>query len=297
MPACLGREHGIVSAGPIMLASGVEPYPGYRLIQPFGRGGWGEVWRAHQPDGGECALKFMPCDPGLAPSREIRALQALRDLRHEHILETRNIWSCPGYIVIVMDLCDGTLLELLDVYLRELKMPMTASHVCFFLSEAADAIDFLNARIHIINGQRMAVRHCDVKPSNLLVCGNSVKLADFSLAVPTTANMWYHRRAGTPRYCAPEVFQGWLSDRTDQYALAVSYYQLRTGIFPFPNAPSTVRPSYVPPPPDLSEVPRSERSILLRALAPVPQDRWATCGEMMQLLSQCCKPASPPLVR
>jgi serine/threonine-protein kinase len=137
------------------------------------------------------------------------------------------------------------------------------------------------------------VRHCDVKPSNLLICGETVKLADFSLAVPTTATMWYHRRAGTPRYCAPEVFHGWLSDHTDQYALAVSYYQLRTGGFPFHDAPATVSSDYVPPPPpDLSELPRSERTVLLRALAPVPQDRWASCVEMMHLLSKCCKAAS-----
>ncbi len=112
----------------------------------------------------------------------------------------------------------------------------------------------------------MAVRHCDVKPSNLLVCGQIVKLADFSLAVPTTATMWYHRRCGTPRYCAPEVFQGWLSDRTDLYALAISYYQLRTGCFPFPDTPATIDAGYVRPEPDLSEVTHPEREVLRRAV-------------------------------
>jgi serine/threonine protein kinase, bacterial len=281
-----------VSGQAIALVPGAVPYPGYQLLKPLGTGGWSEVWQARQPDGRECALKFMPCDPGLAPSKEIRALQAMRQLKHPHLLETRNIWSCAGYIVIVMDLCDGSLLDLLEVYLRELKTPMTASHVCYFLGHAAQAIDFLNTRSHTIHEQRMAVRHCDVKPSNLLICGQVVKLADFSLAVPTTATMWYHRRNGTPRYCAPEVFQGWLSDRTDQYSLAVSYFQLRTGRFPFPDAPATVDAGYVRPEPDLTDLTRPEREVLRRALAPVPQDRWCSCVEMMEQLGRSCKAPS-----
>jgi serine/threonine protein kinase, bacterial len=274
------------------LAPGVVPYPGYQLIKPLGSGGWSEVWKARRPDGGACALKFMPCFPGMSPSKEIRALQALRDLKHPYLLEIRNIWSCAGYIVVVMELSDGSLLDLLEVYLRELSLPMSGSHVCFYLGQAAQAIDFLNTRRHTINEQRMAVRHCDVKPSNILVFGQTVKLADFSLAVPTTATMGYHRRSGTPRYCAPEVFQGWLSDRTDQYALAISYYQLRTGCFPFPDTPPTVHARYVHPEPDLSEVSRPERDVLRRALAPVPQDRWGGCVEMMQELARVCKAPS-----
>jgi serine/threonine protein kinase len=266
---------------------GAVPYPGYRLVEPLGLGGMSEVWRAEQPDGSDCALKFMPCEPPRSPAKEIRALQALRHLHHTYILETRNIWSCPGYIVIVMDLCDGSLQDLLDVYVRELEEPMSANHVCYFLEQAAQAIDFLNTRQHLINDQRMALRHCDVKPSNLLIQGKSVKLADFTLAVPTTSNMGYHRRAGTPRYAAPEVFQGWLSDRTDQYSLAISYYQLRTGRLPFPDIGAVVA-DYVRPAPNLSLVNPGEREVLQRALSPVPQDRWHSCVEMMQKLSACC---------
>jgi serine/threonine protein kinase, bacterial len=277
-----------VSGPTITLAPGEVPYPGYRLVRRIGTGGWSEVWKASQPDGRDCALKFLPCYPGMAPSREVRALQALRHIKYPYLLESRNVWSCPGFIVVVMDLCDGSLLDLLDVHLREFRTPMTCSDVCYFLGQAAQAIDFLNTRQHVINGQRMAVRHGDVKPSNLLVCDESVKLADFGLAVPTTATMEYHRRVGTPRYCAPEVFQGWLSDRTDQFSLAVTYYHLRTGQFPFHDTPRGIDSSYVHPPPDLSEVTCSEQTVLQRALAPVPQDRWGSCVEMMQRLSSFC---------
>ena len=70
---------------------------------------------------------------------------------------------------------------------RELEEAMSADHVCYFLTQAAEAIDFLNARQHTVNGQRMAIRHCDVKPSNLLLHGKDVKLADFSRRCRTVA--------------------------------------------------------------------------------------------------------------
>jgi serine/threonine protein kinase len=281
-------ERTIVSGRVIQLLPGAEPYPGYRLVHLLGRGGWSDVWKARQESGGDCALKFMQCDSGLAASKEVRALQALRHIKHRYLLEIRNIWSCPGFVVIVMDLCDGSLLDLLDVYLRELHEPMSSDHVCYFLAQAAEAIDFLNTRQHLINGQRMAIRHCDVKPSNLLLLGKKVMLADFSLAVPTTASLGYHRRDGTPMYCAPEVFQGCLSERSDQYALAITYYQLRTGLLPFPGVATTDDKKYSRPAPNLAEVSVREADVLLRALDPVPQDRWGSCVEMMQRLHDCC---------
>ena len=197
----------------LQLKKGVEPYPGYRLVLSLGRGGWGEVWKSVRlADNASFAIKFLPCDSQLAASQEIRALQAIRQLNHPNLVRIEQVWSCQGTISLsLMRIGGGNLLDLLEVYYAEFNIPIMADHLCYFLSQAAEAIDFLNARRHMVDGQRVAYRHCDVKPSNLLVQGRTVKLADFSLAVQTTSSMGYHRRVGTLHYAAPELFQGSLS--------------------------------------------------------------------------------------
>src|SRR5581483_8440691 len=108
----------------------------------------------------------------------------------------------------------------------------------------------------------------------------------FGLASPTSSTLKFHRRAGTLEYTAPEVFQGRLSDWTDQYALAVSYCQLRGGRFPFADTPVAFKPTYVRPAPDLTMLPPAERPILARALSPTPQDRWPSCKDFISLLAK-----------
>lgn len=267
----------------LILSAGIEPYPGYKLSHLLGKGGWGEVWQAADASGKKCALKFMT-HRNLASAYEIRALNAAKDLRHPNLLRIDKIWTAPGFIVIQMELADGSLHDLLDVYYTELAQPISPDHACFFVGQAAEGIDFFNARQHLINGQRMAFRHCDIKPSNLLLVGETVKLADFSLAFATGSSIGYHNRTGTLDYAAPEVFRGWYTDKSDQYSLGVTYHQLRTGRFPFPSSPSRFEPAYERPAPDLSALKPFEQRVLARALAPVPQDRWPSCREMVRAL-------------
>ncbi len=271
----------------VTLRKGIEPFPGYHLVRFLGRGGWGEVWEAERAESTPAALKFLYCDTQLAAAQEIRALQSIRQLKHDHLIHIDQIWAYSGHVVIAMELAEGSLLDLMDVYQAEYSSCIYPEHLCYYLGQAADALDFLNTRQHQVNGQRIAVRHCDVKPSNLLLLDGQVKLADFSLAAQTTSPMWYHRRVGTLNYTAPELFQGWLSDRSDQYALAVTYCELRTGRLPFPETPPSAHKDYARPTPDLTPFSTAEARVLTRALSPVPQDRWPSCTAMMERLQAC----------
>jgi serine/threonine protein kinase len=188
-----------------------------------------------------------------------------------------------------MELADGSLLDLLEAYQAEFGTPLSPHDICYYLGQAAKALDFLNARQHEMDGQLVAIQHADVKPTNLLLFGETIKLSDFGVSSVTSSPLKAHRRAGTVCYAAPEVFQGKLSDWTDQFALAVTYCQLRGGRLPFPDTPRTFRSGYVHPAPDLSMIEPEERPIVARGLAPVPQERWPTCSEFILHLSRLLK--------
>jgi serine/threonine-protein kinase len=266
-----------------ILRPGLQPLPGYRLTELLGKGGFGEVWQAETAKGA-VALKFLPCDHSASASEENRSIQMVRQLRHPNLLNIDNVWCYPGYLILAMELADGTMLDLFEAYHSKYSTNIIPEHLCLLLAQAATVLDFLNTRQHRIHDQVVALQHCDVKPNNLLLCGQTLKLTDFSLTSATTSVMKNHRQAGTPDYCAPEVFQGRLSDRTDQYALAVTYFLLRTGQFPFEPVPKPMSRTYVRPAPDLSPLPVAEQPIIARALAPVPLDRWPSCSELIEQL-------------
>src|SRR5262249_53037979 len=116
---------------------------------------------------------------------------------------------------------------------------------------------------------------------------------DFGLTTALMAAQRAHHQAGTPDYAAPEVFQGKLSDRTDQYALAVCYCVLRGGRLPFTDTPPRFDPAYGRPAPDLPMLTRAEQPRTARALAHLPYDGWPSCAEMVARLRRATAGGPP----
>jgi serine/threonine protein kinase len=268
------------------LYPGIEPLPGYRLSWRLGRGAFGEVWRAEAPEGRAVAMKFIPCDNGAKAVREIRSLQSMRHLEHPNLVRIEYVCAYGGHLVVAMELADGTVLDLLHSYQKRHGTPIAPEHTCLLLSDAAEALDFLNTRQHLINDRHMAIQHCDVKPTNLLLFGERVKVADFGLCTSLSSHDEKRSGVGTLDYCAPEVFQGRLSSHTDQYALAVTYCVLRGGRLPFHEVPKGFAGTYVRPPADLTMLTPEECLVIGRALDPIPQNRWPSCCEMMTQLTE-----------
>jgi serine/threonine-protein kinase len=251
------------------------------LHLPLGRGGCGEVWEAVGPDGRPIALKFMRCKNTATAAKEVRSIQTLSRLYHPHLLHVDHVFLQSGYVVIAMELADGSLMDLFDLYAAERGTAVQPELVCRYLTQAAAVLDFLNERHHNHEGRPVGYQHCDVKPSNLLLCGGQIKLADFGLATAMTTALEPHGRAGTLDFAAPEVFRGQLSDRTDQYALAVSYCLLRGGRLPFRDTPGRFTPTYLRSQPDLTMLSPPERPVIAKALSISPIGRWPSCGAMM----------------
>jgi len=262
-------------------------WAGYRLRQLRGRGAFGRVWEAEAPNGTKVALKTVECKPGVA-MHEVRNFLKVFPLSHPHIVRIDKVWCERRRLVFVMELANGSLQDLAEVSQAEFGRPLSTTTLCDYFRQAAKALDFINARKHVIGGLRVGVQHRDVKPSNLLVFGDTIKLCDFGLATMIASSTVQQNSAGTPSYAAPEVFRGGLSDWTDQYALAVTYCHLR-GRLPFSDTPPEFCRDYVRPAPDLSMLDAAEQPIIARALSSAPQDRWPTCEEMCRHLAAIVK--------
>ena len=96
-------------------------------------------------------------------------------------------------------------------------------HICSI--DAAEALDYMNTQHQL--------QHLDIKPQNLFLVHNHVKVADFGL-VKDLENMLASVTGGvTPVYAAPETFEGKVSRFSDQYSLAIVYQELLTGQRPY----------------------------------------------------------------
>jgi serine/threonine protein kinase len=226
----------------------------------------------------------MRCAEGRAAREEVRSIQVVRNLSHSNLIHIDRIWSYRNYLVVTMELADTCLDGFLRAHQDRFGTPIAAQQVCEWLAQVAEALDFCNSQHHV-DGQRVTIQHCDVKPNNFLLCGRTVKLSDFGLASMLTSPWKVHRHAGTPDYSAPEIFQGRLSNRSDQYALAVSYCRLRGGRLPFRETPPAFSRGYVRPAPDLTMLPPSEQPLIARALALTPENRWPSCSELIARLT------------
>jgi serine/threonine protein kinase len=272
----------------MLLVAGEQVLPDYRLIRRLGKGGFAEVWEAKRGDGQRRALKFLDCRSTSREliSGEVRMLRSLQELRHPNILRLEEVQARSHYLILVMERADGSLADLRKTYQEVTGGNIPPAHMLELLEQAADALDFL-AEIELpgrMNSSR-GVQHCDIKPSNLLLLGDCLKVADFGLA--GGSNLITHRGGwkGTIPYAAPELFKGYAARGTDQFALAVTACELIMGARPFQNNSVGTRPPDSSPI-DLTRLRQREFPVFARALHPQPDSRWPSCRAFVSALRE-----------
>jgi serine/threonine-protein kinase len=269
---------------PVHLEAGAEPVSGYRLVRRLGQGGGGEAWEAIAPGSVHVALKFILLDSALARP-ELRSLEVIRDIRHPHLLDVQFILQVEDRLVVAMPLCDKSLADRLDECRREGVDGLPLDELLGYMGEMAAALDFLNEPRHrSADGTLVGIQHRDVKPHNVFLVGGSVRLADFGLAKVLEGGTGDHSGCMTPHYAAPELIEGRISPRSDQYSLAVTYVKLRTGELPFRGPVADVLLGHLRGKPDLSGLADGEREVVARALAKRPDERWPSCRDFAKFL-------------
>jgi serine/threonine protein kinase len=274
-----------------------EPIPGYRLVEPLGRGGYGEVWKCIAPGGLAKAMKFVAAsdsiqDETCAATQEMRALQFIKSIRHPFLLSIERVEVVDGELVVVMELADRSLYDLLNDYRNDGKTGIPRQELLSYLRDAAEALDLLNLE--------HGLQHLDVKPRNLFLVGRHIKVADFGLmnslaemhgSTPEAAQIG----AATPLYSAPESFLGRISLYSDQYSLAVSYCELLTGVPPFSGKNyRQLALQHTGMEPELGLLPESDRPVVARALAKDPAQRFASSLDFVNALAEGGPPPPTP---
>jgi len=263
-----------------------EPVPGYILQARLGSGGFGQVWKAIGPGGFEVALKFVPRG-GSAFSAESRALDLIRKIKHPHLLKVYGSWIETDWLVIASELADYSLFDRLQDAISSGEPGVPQDELLRYMRKAAEAIDFLN-QVEIPELDVSGVQHRDIKPQNLLLTGDQVKLADLGISRPVSTQTVSHTGQLSIHYAAPEFFDGKTSRHSDQYGLAVTYVQLRTGHLPFRGNELEIFKGHVKGTPLLEGLTPGERFVVQRAMAKRPADRWPSCKAFVEAL------ASPP---
>lgn len=271
-----------------------EPLPGYRLLEPIGTGGFGEVWKCVAPGGIYKAIKFvygnlnaLDGDDARAV-QEMKALERVKQVRHPFVCQIDRIEDVGGELVIVMELADRNLHECLVEYQQAGHPGVPRDILLGYLDDAAVGLD------HLI--EKHNLQHLDVKPRNLFTVADRAKVADFGLVKQLERSSSSGLMGGvTPIYAAPETFQNKISKHSDQYSLAVVYVELLTGKRPFSGR--NIRQlalQHMSEPPDLSMLPEADRPVVERALAKDPDERWPSCTAFIRALGPVRDPGGSP---
>ena len=264
-------------------AVGTYPIPGHRLTGRLGAGSFAEVWEAVRDDGSKVALKFLDtrAKGSALIAGEVRMLRGLAALRHPNIIQLHAVIPSSKYLVLVMERADCNLTDLREAYVKETGGNVPPEHAVDLLDQAATALDFLATQN--VGGATHGLQHCDVKPTNLLLVGYTLKIADFGLCAGSGWHTHQKGWKGTRPYAAPELFNGTAAPGTDQYALAVTFCELVMGERPFwQGTPADAPPAGMPL--DLTKLRESEFPIISRALHPYPSSRWPGCRAFLQAL-------------
>ncbi len=263
----------------------------YEILERIGRGGMGVVYKARVaaitslPRHKLVALKMLRISDihSINYRRFRREAGYLLALNHPGIVKLYSLEEHDGFPYLVMELVQGNNLDDL------MPSPAVASeqpeaHICDVLIQALEALH---------TAHLAGILHRDLKPGNLMISPQGrVMILDFGMAQRPDDDSRLTASGsvlGTPAYMSPEQARGAhdeIDQRSDIYSLGAVLYELSTGYQPFSaensvallraileeplTPPSTYRPA----------ISRDLETVILRAMAKDPRDRYANAEEM-----------------
>jgi eukaryotic-like serine/threonine-protein kinase len=242
----------------------------YEILAPIGAGGMGEVYKALDTRLDRIvALKTSKTEFSERFEREARAVAALN---HPNICTLHDVG--PNYLV--MEYIEGT----------PVKGPLPLDQALQYAAQICDALDAAHTK---------SITHRDLKPPNILVTKQGIKLLDFGLAkvgpvvradeaTMTMALTGKGEILGTLMYMSPEQISGQEADaRSDIFSFGLVLYEMLTGKRAFEGStPASVMGAILErPAPSIAEVgPQRLDRVLKRCLEKDPDNRWQSARDI-----------------
>ncbi len=192
----------------------------------------------------------------------------------------------PVELIVAMSLGSKNLSDLLDEHRQQQKIGIPIESLLDYMDEAAKGLDYLNSPIHDLGKGPRSIIHGNVKPQNLLIVGDSLQICDFGLARSIDELRRTATAMGSFAYAAPELLEGHPHVRSDQYCLAVTYIELRTGDLPLFGETNILKIAEMHRGGrlNLSGLGPRETEVIRKATNPDPQQRWPSCRELARAL-------------
>ena len=259
----------------------------YEIKEHVAQGGMATVYRAYARSlDTTVAIKVLSSRLAQDPSFRERfhaEATSIAALHHPNIIEVHHFGEENGSLYIAMRMVSGGTLK---ERLKETGGMMDLRSAARLTAQVASALQYAH---------NAGMVHLDVKPANILLGDvDWPLLSDFGITrIAGDAREDGHRVAGTPAYMSPEQWQGAdLDGRSDEYSLALMFYELVTGRRPFSGETSAeLKEKHInEPPPRLRElnpgVPGPVEEVVMRALAKNRDDRYLTIGEFGSALTE-----------
>ena len=256
----------------------------YTVDRQLGEGGMAVVYLAYDlRHERNVALKVLrpEISAEIGAERFLREIKMAARLTHPHILPVFDSGEADGLLFYVMPNMEGnSLRERLD---RERQLAL--DDALRLTNEVASALDYAH---------RNQVMHRDVKPENILLHEGAALVADFGIGKVLTGGKSLTQTGlsvGTPAYMSPEQASGdsGVDGRSDLYSLGCVLYEMLTGEAPFtgPTAQAVIAKRFVSPVPKVRttrDVPEAVDTVIQRALARTPVDRYRSGAEFSEAL-------------
>jgi serine/threonine protein kinase len=266
--------------------------PGYNILEELSTAATVCMLKVQGPDKKFKLWKCYDLQNG-GQAVETKHLGLLRKLHHQYLNAVTNFFHIEDQEVLVVesDLPSMTLRDRLEECKATNGTGIPPEELIQYMEQAAEVIDFLTNPQHDFQGKKIAIFHRSLRPDCLHIFDDRAKrvckVADFGLAKPVTEideSVRHSLGLTNYEYSPPEFDEGHTTATSDQYSLAVCYYELRTGALPFQGSMLQRLQAQLAGTPTLDLVPEEEQAVIKKALAREPKQRYSSCKEFVKQL-------------